>query len=250
MKSTTAVRRTALSGLAAAVLVTLGSVPASAHVTITPSTTAAGATAVLRVEVPHGCAGSATTAMSVRLPEGVADVTARDADGWTVDRSGDALTWTADEPLPDGEHAAVELSVRLPDDPGATLVFPVVQRCEAGEAAWTEVAQDAQDHADLERPAPVVVVTGGGDPSPTASADGADADAASAEPSAGSEPVSESEPESEPASESEPATEPEPVPAPDAAGEGDPLVTYSGLAVLAAGALAGAVALIRRHRQP
>ncbi|MCP2263041.1 DUF1775 domain-containing protein [Promicromonospora thailandica] len=238
MKSTTAVRRTALSGLAAAVLVTLGSVPASAHVTITPSTTAAGATAVLRVEVPHGCAGSATTAMSVRLPEGVADVTARDADGWTVDRSGDALTWTADEPLPDGEHAAVELSVRLPDDPGATLVFPVVQRCEAGEAAWTEVAQDAQDHADLERPAPVVVVTGGGDPSPSASAD--DADAASAEPSAGSEP----------ASESEPATEPEPVPAPDAAGEGDPLVTYSGLAVLAAGALAGAVALIRRHRQP
>ena len=62
MHRTTVVRRVTLSGLVAVGLVALGATSAAAHVTITPSTTVAGATAVLRVEIPHGCVGSATTA--------------------------------------------------------------------------------------------------------------------------------------------------------------------------------------------
>jgi uncharacterized protein YcnI len=174
MNRTTVVRRVALSGLAAVGLVALGATSATAHVTITPSTTAAGAVADLRVEIPHGCVGSATTAITIRMPEGVTDVTAPDTDRWAVEQAADALTWTTDEPLPDAEHAAVELSVRLPDDAGATLVFPVIQQCEQGEAAWTEVAEHGEGHDGLERPAPVLVVTPG---EPGAESETADAEA-------------------------------------------------------------------------
>jgi uncharacterized protein YcnI len=160
MKSTTVVRRATLTGIAATGLLALGAAPALAHVTITPSTTSPGATTVLRVEVPHGCDGSATTGISVRLPAGVTDANAAGTDRWVAEVSSDAVTFTTDDPLPDGETAVVELNVNLPDEPGATLVLPVVQTCEEGEAAWTEIAEDGQDPEELDHPAPVVVVAG------------------------------------------------------------------------------------------
>lgn len=174
MYRTTVVRRVTLSGLAAAVLVVLGSTSAAAHVTVTPSTTAAGATAELTVEIPHGCVGSATTAISVRIPDGVSDVTASGTDRWAVEQSADALTWATEDPLPDAETDAVQLSLRLPDDAGAELVFPVIQQCEEGEVAWTEVAEHGEGHDELDRPAPVVVVTGGDGGNAAAAANGGD----------------------------------------------------------------------------
>ncbi|WP_020014416.1 YcnI family copper-binding membrane protein [Promicromonospora sukumoe] len=234
MNRKTAVRRATLSGLAAAGLVALATVPASAHVTITPSTTAAGATAELRVEIPHGCAESATTAITIRMPEGVTEVRASGTDRWAVDQAADALTYSTDTPLPDGEHAEVAFSVRLPDDDGATLVFPVVQRCEVGEAAWTEVAEHAEGHDDLERPAPVLVVT-----------EGKGGDEAEAEPLAEASAVAEhAEAGADDAAEAAPADA-----APAAADSGrNPLVTYGAAALLVAGALAGGVVLLRRRR--
>jgi uncharacterized protein YcnI len=240
MNRTTVVRRVALSGLAAVGLVALGSTSAMAHVTITPSTTAAGATAVLRVEIPHGCVGSATTAISIRMPEGVADVTASGTDRWAVDQAADGVTWTTDEPLPDGEHDEVELSVRLPDDVGATLVFPVVQQCEDGEAAWTEVAEHSEGHDALERPAPVVVVTPG---EPGAASATAEAEAsASADTQAPGETVGAEAPSATAVAEVARTT----------AGTGarDPLVAYGAAGLLAAGVLAGGAVLLRRRRRP
>lgn len=215
MNRRTALRRATLTGLAAAGITALGTTSAMAHVTITPSTTAAGATAELQVEIPHGCVGSATTAISIRMPEGVSDVTASGTDRWAVEQAVDALTWTTDEPLPDAEHAVVEFSVRLPNDDGATLVFPVIQQCEQGEAAWTEVAEHGEGHDGLERPAPVLVVTPG---EPGAETETADADA---EASAG-----------------------------DAAGARNPLLPYGAAGVLVAGVLAGGAVLLRRRRRP
>lgn len=137
----------------------LGSAPASAHVTISVSTTAAGATAVVRLEVPHGCAGSATTEVSVRMPPEVSDVVADSTERWMADQAGGGLTFSTDAPLPDALRDEVVFSVRLPDEVGAQLVFPVVQRCEEGESAWTEVAEDAASREELDLPAPVIVVT-------------------------------------------------------------------------------------------
>ncbi|MFD6445884.1 YcnI family protein [Promicromonospora sp. NPDC060204] len=238
MNRTTTIRRAALTGLAAVGLVVLGTTTASAHVTITPSTTAAGATAELRVEIPHGCEDSATTAISVRVPAEATDVTASGTDRWAVEQTPDALTWSTDEPLPDGEHAEVEFSVRLPDDAGATLVFPVVQQCEVGEAAWTEVAEHGAGHDALERPAPVLVVTAGeGEPAAT--------------PSAKDEPTAEPTPEATVIA--EPAAEPaagEPAAAEPAAAEArGPLVTYGAAGLLAAGVLVGGAVLLRQRRR-
>ena len=159
MHPTRTSRWAALPGLAAAGLLLLAAAPATAHVGIAASTTAAGATAVVRLVVPHGCAGSATSEVSVRMPAEVDDVAAESTDRWVVDQDEDSLTFRTDDPLPDALRDEVAFSVRLPDEVGAVLVFPVVQRCAEGEAAWTEVAEDAASREELEMPAPVVVVT-------------------------------------------------------------------------------------------
>jgi uncharacterized protein YcnI len=151
--------RASASGLLAATVVLLGVAPAAAHVTLTPSSTAAGSTAAVRMQVPHGCEGSATTEVAVRRPAEVTEVAAVSSEGWRAEHAGGTVTFRPDDPLPDGVEDAVEFSVRLPDDAGATLVFPVVQRCEEGEAAWTEVAADDASREALEMPAPVIVVT-------------------------------------------------------------------------------------------
>lgn len=272
MKRTTVLRRAALSGLAAAGLVVLGATSASAHVTITPSTTAAGATAVLRVEIPHGCEGSATTAIAIRMPEGVTDVTASGTDRWAADRTADGVTWTTGDPLPDGEHDEVELSLRLPDDAGAALVFPVVQRCTEGEVPWTEVAGHGEDHHELDRPAPVLVVTAGepgtdgpaqdepADASGTTAPDASPADDAAGLASGAATPAD--SPTTSADGPATPADSPatpadglgtsvtEPVDAAAGAAARGSLVTYSAAGLLAAGVLAGAVALLRRRRRP
>lgn len=151
--------------------------PASAHVTITPGTTAAGSYTVLTVSVPHGCEGSATTKVAIRVPEELLSVTptrnplwevtktkqklaaiVKDAHGNEVTERDAVVTYTARSPLPDGYRDAFELSVKLPDKVGETLVFPTVQTCEKGQTAWTEVAADG-DAEELEHPAPLVTTT-------------------------------------------------------------------------------------------
>lgn len=245
MNRRTALRRATLSALAAAGLVALGTTSAAAHVTITPSTTAAGATAELRVEIPHGCVGSATTGITIRMPEGVSDVTASGTDRWAVEQAADALTWTTDQPLPDAEHAEVEFSVRLPDDDGATLVFPVIQRCEQGEAAWTEVAEHGEGHDGLERPAPVLVVTPGEPGTETADAEASASADTEASADAGTEAPVET---ADAASPSAPAATEVAGAAADAEAR-SPLMAYGAAGVLAVGVLAAAV-LLRRRRRP
>ena len=143
----------------ACVAVALAAAPASAHVTLTASTTAAGSSAVVVLEVPHGCEGSATTEIAVRMPDSVTELGADSNDRWAADPDEGQVTFHTDDPLPDALRDEVTFTVRLPDEVGAELVFPVVQRCVEGESAWTEVAEDAASSEDLDMPAPVIVVT-------------------------------------------------------------------------------------------
>jgi uncharacterized protein YcnI len=165
-------------GGVAAVAVALAATPASAHVTVTPSETAAGAYTVLTVSVPHGCDGAATTKVSVRIPEDILAVTPSVNPGWTPqktmatlatpvkDSHGNEITervaevvYTAKTPLPDDLRDTFQLSLQLPETPGKTLVFPAVQTCEQGETAWVQVPESGQKADDLEHPAPSFVVT-------------------------------------------------------------------------------------------
>ena len=157
---------------AAAVLLLAG--PASAHVTITASETAAGAYTVLTLSVPHGCDGSPTTEVAIKVPDGITEVTpTRNAfyDVEVVTEGAGQVVYTARTPLPDGQRDTFELSLQIPEDAaGRTLAFPTIQTCEEGSTAWTEVAADGQSEDDLEHPAPAFLVTG------ATSADAADED--------------------------------------------------------------------------
>ncbi|GAA1549528.1 YcnI family protein [Nocardioides humi] len=167
--------RLAAVALGAVAVLATAAPPAGAHVTVTPSTTAAGAYAVLTFSVGHGCDGSPTTAVTVQLPPEIVTVTPTVNPGWQVEKRMEELAepvadghggeytervaqvvYTARSPLPDGLRDTFELSLKLTADEGATLVFPVVQSCEEGESAWVQTAAEGEE--EPEHPAPYVTV--------------------------------------------------------------------------------------------
>lgn len=174
---TIALRRALAVGALTAGGFVLAGTPAFAHVGVTPSVTTAGEYSVLTVSVPHGCDGSPTTKVSIKIPEEFTSVTPTVNPNWTAqkvmtklatpvkDSHGNEITervgevvYTAKTPLPDDFRDKFELSAKLPDKPGK-LVFPTVQTCAKGETAWVEVAKDGQSEDDLESPAPGFEVT-------------------------------------------------------------------------------------------
>jgi uncharacterized protein YcnI len=121
-----------------------------------------GSTFVIHFQVHEGCDGSPTDMLEVTIPESVGNPTPEAVPGWVVetetvateDPDTEARTslvrWTGG-PLEDGQLLEFGLRLRFPDDPGAVLEFPVVQRCGADlEQAWTG--------ADEAFPVPTVVL--------------------------------------------------------------------------------------------
>ncbi|WP_166790450.1 YcnI family protein [Cryobacterium tagatosivorans] len=162
---------------AGAFLAVAAPLSASAHISADPTETAAGSSSVITFALPHGCDGSATTAISIGIPEGVLSVTPTAKPGWTVtevaadlaapaeDADGNPVTtrtgsvvYTAGTPLADGLRDTFSLSLPLPADAaGTTLDFPVVQTCEKGETRWDQTATPGEE--EPERPAPAITVT-------------------------------------------------------------------------------------------
>lgn len=152
---------------------------AAAHVSVNSNTAEAGSYAILTFSVPHGCDGSATTGISIQIPEGINAVTPTRNALYTVEKVTEDLetpitdghgnevvervaevVYTATRPLPDGYRDAFELSLQLPADAAeTTLYFPTVQTCEEGEAAWVQIPADGQDPHDLDLPSPALGVT-------------------------------------------------------------------------------------------
>jgi uncharacterized protein YcnI len=163
------------AALAAAMMAPLSfTAPASAHVTARPDEATAGAYFQVAFNVGHGCDGSATTAIRVKIPEGVLAVKPQMKPGWTVEIKqrtltapqpglhGKTFTETVDEvswrggPLPDSLYDTFGLNLKLPDTPGQTLYFPVVQECEKGVNRWIEIPEPGQSADKLHEPAPGV----------------------------------------------------------------------------------------------
>ena len=162
--------------IAAAGITFLVAAPASAHVTVTPTETAAGAYTVLTFSVGHGCEGSPTEKITIQVPEGVNTVTptrqpfydvkvtteklaepVKDAHGNELTERDATIVYTAKTPLPDGQRDAFEVSLQLPEKEG-TLAFPTVQTCEKGETAWIEKTPEGATE-EPENPAPAFEVT-------------------------------------------------------------------------------------------
>ncbi len=251
-------RVAAVAGLVAAAVVGFAS-PASAHVTLTPSTTAAGAGALLQFSFSHGCDGSPTTALTIQVPEGINTVAPTRTALWEVELQSETLdppvtdshgaeltervasvTYSSRTPVPDGVRDVVELSVQLPEAEGETLAFPVIQTCQDGETAWIEVPADEADAEELEHPAPTITLTApaGDDAHGDGDEEAAEADESDeAEASAGAETGTEASEESGAASETDDS---------DGSTDGLSLVAL-GVAVIAA-LLGGAALYLQRRR--
>lgn len=239
MSIRTFARLAALPAATAAVALSFAA-PASAHVTATPSTAAAGAYTVVTFSVGHGCEGSPTTRLEIQVPESVLSVTpsrnpfydvektieqldepVADAHGNEVTERTASIVYTATTPLPDGQRDAFELSFQLPDAEGETLSFPTIQTCQKGETGWVEVPADGQDPDELESPAPAFEIV--------AAEAGSHGDEAAAEPAA---------------DEAEPTVEESTEAAADA-GDTSPALGWIGLVAGLLGLAAGGLALAR-----
>jgi uncharacterized protein YcnI len=171
----------AATTLAGATLLALSApTAASAHVEVSPSTTAAGSYSLLTFSLGHGCDGSATTGITIDIPEAIASVTPTVNPGWDVtkvtvdgaasetDEAGEGPTsrvsqvvYTATAPLADGLRTTFDLSLQIPEDAvGETLSFPVLQSCEVGETNWSEPIVEGE--AEPAHPAPSLTVTAAG----------------------------------------------------------------------------------------
>src|SRR5450830_532868 len=140
-----------LASLLAAPLVIGAS--AQAHVSLEQKTAVAGSYQKLTLRVGHGCEGSATTALTITLPEGLKGAKTMPKPGWTVAPAGGArdVSWKGG-PLPDEQFDEFNLLVKLPDAPGKQ-VFRVLQQCEKGRADWSELPGTAGKF-----PAPVLEI--------------------------------------------------------------------------------------------
>jgi uncharacterized protein YcnI len=169
--------RTTLTALTLLALLVLLAAPASAHVSANPGSAPAGESAVIHFRVSHGCDESPTTAVSVQIPDTVAGVTPEFIPGWSIDTTTGPLaepvelhgetvtegtreiTWSGGAAIPDDAFFEFGVSMQLPDQPGETLYFPVVQTCESGETGWIQIPAEGEDEHDLDTPAPSVTLT-------------------------------------------------------------------------------------------
>ncbi len=155
------IRRFVLSAAAlSAAVLAIGSV-ASAHIDPDPTEAQAGSRLTVGFTVEHGCEGSPTVQLDMRLPEGVTDPVTEPVDGWdgsieAVD--GDTIVTFAGGPLADDVEGTFSVTMTVPPTPDATLYFPFVQRCEVGEIRWIQVPTEPGD--ELDEPAPAMTLTG------------------------------------------------------------------------------------------
>ena len=158
--------------IASVLLVAAGS--AQAHVTANPNEAPADSYFRTALRVGHGCAGSPTTAVRVKIPDGVMAVKPQVKPGWTIEikmrkldkpvdaghgrtvsEAVDEIAWRGGN-LPDAYFDEFGLSMRLPAKAGQTLYFPLVQECEKGVHRWIEIPASGQKWDDLREPAPFI----------------------------------------------------------------------------------------------
>lgn len=130
---------------------------AQAHATLQQGEAKAGATYRGVLRVPHGCEGTATLKVRVRIPEGIYSVKPMPKAGWELSTVKAAYAKTYQDhgtPVAEGVKEIV-WSGKLPDDnydefifigtiskdlqDGTKLYFPTVQECEKGTANWTDI---------------------------------------------------------------------------------------------------------------
>lgn len=129
----------------------------SAHVTVSPPALATGSVATLAFAVPHGCAGSATRALTVSLPAELSDVQAVAKPGWNAEVKHPAgattqVVWSGGT-LPSALYDTFVVRARMPAQP-LTLYFPVSQVCDHGRIDWQDLPVAGPQRPASATPAP------------------------------------------------------------------------------------------------
>ena len=149
---------------------------ASAHVTLETREAPVGAPYKAVLRVPHGCEGTATISVRIRVPEGMIAVKPMPKPGWKIDTvsgkypttynyfHGAKLSEGVTEvsfsggSLPDAYYDEFVVTGFLAGDleAGKTLYFPVVQECEKGVHRWIEIPAAGKSWGDYPEPAPAL----------------------------------------------------------------------------------------------
>lgn len=167
-------KKFATAALAAVIVASYA--PASAHVTLEQNQAVAGSTYKAVLRVPHGCSGSPTLRLRVRIPDGVVNVKPMPKAGWELTTvrgplaqpvAGDhgaritegvrEIVWSGR--LLDEHYDEFVFRATLPDAPNTTIYIPVVSECETGVDRWIEVPAAGQTARDLRFPAPALRLT-------------------------------------------------------------------------------------------
>lgn len=153
--------------LASALALTASS--AIAHIVLEQKSAPAASYYKATFMVGHGCEGSATTGISITIPEGVVNVKPMPKNGWQLQTRVETLpkpyqlhgktftegvtrvTWTGGV-LADAHYDEFVMLTRLPDVPGP-LYFKIVQTCERGETRWEEIPAEGKTIRDYRYPA-------------------------------------------------------------------------------------------------
>jgi uncharacterized protein YcnI len=167
--------RSILLGVAGAAI----STASLAHITLEARQAPVGASYKAVLRVPHGCDGTATTSLRVKIPEGIVSIKPMPKPGWTIEliKGKYAKTHEASENAKVSE-GVVEIAWsggKLPDayydefvfrafvatdvEPGKPVYFPVVQQCEKGVHRWIEIPAAGKSIDDYPEPAAELTIT-------------------------------------------------------------------------------------------
>jgi periplasmic copper chaperone A len=148
---------------------------ARAHITLETKEAPVGGSYKAVMRVPHGCDGSATTAIRIRMPEGFIAVKPMPKPGWKLDavngkypgsyslqgaKVSEGVTeirWSGGN-LPDAFYDEFVFTGAIANElePGKTLYFPVVQECEKGVHRWIEIQTSGHSQDETSEPAPAL----------------------------------------------------------------------------------------------
>lgn len=169
-------RQFMIGAASAVACLSAASAPTSAHVTLERQEAPVGSSYKGVLRVPHGCDGTATTAIRVRLPAGIIAVKPMPKPGWQLETKTGTypkpytlrgapvtegvteISWSGGK-LPDAHYDEFVFIANIAEDlaGGQTIHFPVVQECEKGVHRWIEIPTGGSSHghgAGSSEPAP------------------------------------------------------------------------------------------------
>lgn len=162
----------------ALLLLCVVSTAASAHAVLSEPVAKAGAYYKAVVRIGHGCEGTGTQAVRVRIPDGFQGAKPQPKPGWklsvrkqvldkpytshgkTVTEDVVEITWTAATPsdiLPDAQFDEFAVQGKLPDQAGP-LWFKILQTCEKGSNDWSQIPASGTSTKGLKTPAALLDV--------------------------------------------------------------------------------------------